>query len=201
MMEKHVYKPAAAKRDLLREENLTYDDYAGFDDGNRYELVEGRLELMSPGPNTAHQWVSFEMQKRIAHTCQDYAMILCAPIDLILARNEVRQPDLVIILRSNAHILTKRGIEGPPDIVAEILSPSTSKRDKLSKTAVYAKYGIPEYWIVDPANFYLEQYVLENGRYTLANLFAGLDVVASPRLPCVSFSMQEIADTLPEALR
>lgn len=58
-MDNHFYKPAAAKRDLLRENNLTYDDYASFDDGNRYELVDGRLERMSPGPNTVHQWVSF----------------------------------------------------------------------------------------------------------------------------------------------
>jgi Uma2 family endonuclease len=186
---------------LLRENDVTYDEYAAWDDGNRYELVDGRLELMSPGPNSTHQLVAVEMLTRISQTCKDVALILTAPIDVILAPKEVRQPDLVILLRSNLHRLTKRGIEGPPDIVAEILSPSTSKRDRLSKTAAYAKYGIPEYWIVDPAHFYLEQHVLEDGRYRLANLFAERDVVATPRLPCVSFSMQDIADTLPEQLR
>ena len=200
-MEPYKYNPAAPRRDLLREDDVTYDEYAAWDDGNRYELVDGRLELMSPGPNSTHQFVAVELLTRISQTCKDVAVIFTAPIDVILAPNEVRQPDLVILLRSNLQLLTKRGIEGPPDIVAEILSPSTSKRDRLSKTAVYAKYGIPEYWIVDPAHFYLEQHVLEDGRYRLANLFAERDVVASPRLPCVSFSMQDIADTIPEQLK
>jgi len=194
-------KPTSPERDMLREENLTYDDYASWDDGNRYELVDGRLEAMSPGPNTTHQWVSFEIQKRISQTCSEEAVIFYAPIDVILSPREVRQPDLVVILRSNLGIVTKRGIEGPPDIVAEILSPSTAKRDKLSKTAAYAKYGIPEYWIVDPSEYYVEQHLLENGKYVLANVFAGEDPVVSPRLPCVSFTMQEIADSLPDALR
>ena len=205
-MESFKYNPSAPKklqprRDLLRENDVTYDEYAAWDDGNRYELVDGRLELMSPGPNSTHQMVAVEMLTRISQTCKDVAVILTAPIDVILAPKEVRQPDLVILLRSNLHRLTKRGIEGPPDIVAEILSPSTSKRDRLSKTAAYAKYGIPEYWIVDPAHFYLEQHVLEDGRYRLANLFAERDVVASLRLPCVSFSMQDIADAIPEQLK
>ncbi|WP_309119639.1 Uma2 family endonuclease [Paenibacillus sp.] len=201
-MDKFLYKPGAAGRNLLREDNLTYDDYASWDDGNRYELVDGRLELMSPGPNTAHQFISFEIQRRIAHTCSNEAIILSAPLDVILSPREVRQPDLVVVLRQNMHIVTKRGIEGAPDIVAEILSPSTAKRDKISKMNAYAKYGIPEYWIVDPAACVLDQYVLgADGKYELANVYAGDEPVASPRLPCLAFAMQEIADSLPEALR
>lgn len=200
-MDKFEYKPAAPKRDLLREENLTYDDYAAWDDGNRYELVGGRLELMSPGPNTTHEWVTVELLKQLSYTCEDTALIFTAPIDVILSLSEVRQPDLVILLRTNIQRLSKRGIEGPPDIVAEILSPSTSKRDKLSKMLSYAKHGIPEYWIVDPSNFYLEQHLLDSNTYVLANVFAGEDVVTSPRLPCVSFTMQGIADTLPDVLK
>ncbi|HZG78366.1 MAG TPA: Uma2 family endonuclease, partial [Paenibacillus sp.] len=137
MLEPLKYDPTASKkpqsqRDLLREDNVTYEEYAEWDDGNRYELVDGRLELMSPGPNSTHQLVTVELLKRISRSCDDVAVIFTAPIDVILAAKEVRQPDLVILLRSNLHRLTKRGIEGPPDIVAEILSPSTSKRDRLS---------------------------------------------------------------------
>lgn len=146
----HPYKSNAtnSKKNLLREEDLTYDDYARFHDGQRYELVDGRLELMSPGPNSIHQLVSFEIQKRISQCCEKDAIILCAPIDVILSPREVRQPDLVILLRTNLNRLTKRGIEGAPDMVVEILSPSTAKRDKLSKMVSYARHGIPEYWIV-----------------------------------------------------
>ncbi|TLS51640.1 Uma2 family endonuclease [Paenibacillus antri] len=201
-MDKFLYKPSAAGRDMLREENLTYDDYASWDDGNRYELVDGRLELMSPGPNTAHQWISMEILKRITQTCSNEAVILAAPLDVILSPREVRQPDLVVVLRQNLHIVTKRGIEGAPDIVAEILSPSTAKRDKIGKMRAYAAYGIPEYWIVDPAACVLDQYMLAaDGKYELSNVYAGEEPVVSPRLPCLAFAMQEIADSLPEALR
>lgn len=190
-------------RDLLREENVTYEDYAEFDDGNRYELVDGCLELMSPGPGSIHQLVSFEIQKRISRTCEKEAIILCAPLDVILSEREVRQPDLVILLRSNLHRLVPRGIQGPPDIVVEILSPSTAKRDKLSKMVSYAKHGIPEYWIVNHSSCFLEQYLLDRDTraYSLANVFAEDEVVQSPVLSCASFSMQDIMDSLPDVLK
>ncbi|GBG08608.1 hypothetical protein PAT3040_03196 [Paenibacillus agaridevorans] len=190
-------------RDLLREDNVTYDDYAGFDDGNRYELVDGRLDLMSPGPGSIHQLVSFEIQKRISRTCDNEAIILCAPLDVILSEQEVRQPDLVILLRSNLHKLVPKGIEGPPDIVVEILSPSTAKRDKLFKMISYARHGIPEYWIVNHSSCFLEQYLLDRDTraYSLANVFAQDDPVSSPTLSCLSFSMQDIMDSLPDVLK
>lgn len=189
------------KRDLVHESNVTYDDYANFDDGNRYELVDGKLELMIPGPNSIHQIISFQLQRRISDTCEQEAIILDAPIDVILSQHEVRQPDLVILRRTNLHRLTKRGIEGPPDVVVEILSPSTAKRDKMSKMFSYAKYGIPEYWIVDPSDYFLELYQLDGDRYELSNVFAQDDQVRSKMLPCVSITMQEIMDSLPEVLK
>jgi Uma2 family endonuclease len=65
-----------------------------------------------------------------------------------------------MIHRNRLHILTKRGVEGSPDLVVEILSPSSVKRDKVSKVEAYARFGVPEYWIVDMGNEALEQYIL-----------------------------------------
>lgn len=201
-MADHEYKQRGIdkKRDLLREENLTYDDYANFDDGNRYELAGGKLELMS-GPSTLHQSVSFELQRKIADTCANDALIFYASIDVILSPQEVRQPDLVVIKRTRMHLLSKRGIEGPPDIVVEILSPSTAKRDKISKMKIYADHGIPEYWIVEPAGETLELYSLVDGSFKLTNVYAESEVVESQVLPCISFTMQDIMDRVPEVLR
>lgn len=183
----------------VKEEGLTYDDYAAIDDGLRYELVDGRLELMSPGPNTLHQLVSFEMSYLIADTCSSDYLIMTAPLDVILSLEEVRQPDLILIHRSRLHILSKRGVEGPPDLVVEILSPSTLKRDKIDKAQKYAFYGIKEYWIVDPENGVLEQYlIVSDGRYELINIFHGDEPVTSPTLTCVTFSMKQIMDRIPE---
>ncbi|MCD9023209.1 Uma2 family endonuclease [Cohnella silvisoli] len=183
----------------VKEGGLTYDDYAALDDDQRYELVDGRLELMSPGPNTLHQLISFEMAHLIANTCESEYIVMTAPLDVILSPREVRQPDLILVRRSRLHILTRRGVEGPPDLVVEILSPSTRKRDKIEKAYKYALFGIKEYWLVDPDNGVLEQNMLgDDGRYVLANVIQGDEPVNSPTLPCISFTMKEIMDKIPE---
>ncbi|ANE45836.1 hypothetical protein SY83_05435 [Paenibacillus swuensis] len=178
--------------DRTREQHADYEVYASMEDGNRYELVDGMLELMSPGPNLLHQVISFQIQKRIADTCEQEYIILDAPFDLILSPTEVRQPDLAIIHRSRFHILSKRGVEGPPDVVVEILSPSTLKRDKIHKSRTYAAFGIAEYWIVDPLSGSLEQYELKDGLYQLNNVFIGDEPVQSTSMPCLSFTMAAV---------
>ncbi|MGY0693281.1 Uma2 family endonuclease [Virgibacillus sp. FSP13] len=187
------------RKDIIKESNLTYDDYAAVDDGNRYELVKGQLELMSPAPTVTHQLVSFEMQKTIAQSCETDYIILNAPVDVILSQtDEVRQPDLVLIHRNRVNILSNRGVEGAPDLVVEILSPSSLKRDKIDKLKTYEHYKVPEYWTVEPISGILEEYILNEGRYELFNIFQGDEPVASPTIPCVSFTMANILDNIPE---
>jgi Uma2 family endonuclease len=185
--------------DLIKEQNMTYDDYAALpDDGNRYELAEGILELMSPGATARHQIVSSEIQSRLTQTCKLEYLILQAPLDVILSDREVRQPDLIMIHRSRLEIITRRGIEGAPDLVVEILSPYSIRRDKVSKRKSYAKYGIPEYWVIDPPNESLEQYILKGDVYDLAEVYTGNEHVQSERLPCIAFTMQDIMSSIPE---
>lgn len=186
------------QNDVVREQRLTYEDYANLDDGNRYELVDGQLELMSPGPSVTHQMVSAKLQFALTESCGDDYFVVSAPIDLILSASEVRQPDLVLIHRSRLDILSKRGIIGIPDLVAEILSPSTMKRDKLDKLRVYAQYQIPEYWIIDHNSRVLEQYTLGSTHFELVNLYQEDEQVQSEILPRVSFTMNEIMARIPE---
>lgn len=191
-------KPDKSKSGLIREQPLTYDDYAALDDGNRYELLGGKLELMSPAPTIKHQVISFEMQKRMASTCELEYLILYSPVDLILSATDVCQPDLVMIHRTRLDILSARGIEGIPDLVVEIVSPSSLKRDKLRKLKLYAASGIPEYWIVDPAGGTLEQHMLYEGRYDLCNIYIGDESVRSERIACLSFTMEDIMNSIPD---
>jgi Uma2 family endonuclease len=186
------------KPDEVREKRVTYEDYAAMDDDCRYELADGKLELMSPGPTTVHQVLSFELQRAIHETCGEEFLILCAPLDVILSRYEVRQPDLVIIRKDRMDIVRMRGVEGVPDVVVEVLSPSTLRRDKLDKLKVYAKYGIPEYWVVEPETGVLEQHLLTGDRYELAAVYQGADPVSSLVLPCVQFTMAQIMDRIPK---
>ncbi|ENH95645.1 hypothetical protein J416_14977 [Gracilibacillus halophilus YIM-C55.5] len=185
------------KGDMVKESDLTYHDYAAIEDGNRYELVRGQLELMSPAPTVTHQMVSFEIQKMISQSCASSYFILYAPIDLILSNKEVRQPDIVLIDRKRMDILSKRGIEGTPNMVMEILSPSTLKRDKMDKLETYAYYGIPEYWIVEPEIGFVEVYTLQNEIYHIHNVFQGKEVVHSPLIPCISFTMEKVMKQIP----
>ncbi|MBS4210341.1 Uma2 family endonuclease [Bacillus sp. FJAT-50079] len=164
------------------------------DDGKRYELVDGTLELMTPAPSPKHQLISFQMQSVLTNSCQSEYIIFASPIDLILSNTEVRQPDLVMVHRNKIEIITKRGIEGIPNMVAEILTPHSIKRDKQNKLNIYAQYNIPEYWIIDPSYATLEQYLLSNGTYKLNNVFERDETVQSEQLNCVSFTMKQIVN-------
>lgn len=185
------------KHDLVKENALTYNDYAALDDLNRYELASGQLEMMSPSPTVTHQMVSFEIQKHFIYNCESDYFILNAPIDVILSPTEVRQPDIVVVNRKRIDILRNRGIEGAPDLVVEILSPSSLKRDKIDKQKVYASYNVPEYWIVEPKLGIIEAYILNEDHYELTNIFQNDEQVTSPNIPCISFTMNEIMDNIP----
>ncbi len=184
--------------ELIKETPVTYDMYADMeDDGRRYEISDGVLELMSPAPTTTHQSFVYELQYKLNESCRNEYIIYSSPIDVILSDTEVRQPDLIMIHRSRMDIIEKRGINGAPDLVVEISSEHSRRRDKVQKRIVYAKYGVPEYWIVDLSNLTLEQYVLDGDRYELIDVYAEDDKISSKAALCASFSMNEIVRSLP----
>lgn len=185
--------------DRIREQPMTYDDYKDlpFEEGVRYELVDGSLQLMSPSASAGHQLIVSNLRDELKRTCEEEYIILFAPLDVILSDREVRQPDLLMIHRNRLSIITNRGVEGPPDLVAEILSPSSVKNDKISKMKSYARYNIPEYWIVDAGNDVLEQYVLEDGHYKLNNVYMDDETVRSDHIKCVAFTMKEMMSRIP----
>ncbi len=183
----------------LKESLVTYEDYVNMpDEGVRHEINNGRLEAMSPGPNAIHQFVLQAIGHCINNSCSQEYVVLLAPIDLILSEMEVRQPDLTMIHRDRLSIITPKGIEGVPDLVVEVLSPFSAKRDRKQKLFAYAKYCIPEYWIVDINNELLEQYILEGDNYFLKEIYQEDEQVNSERLTCISFTMKEIMVSIPE---
>jgi len=184
--------------EVIRESPVTYELYANMiDDGNRYEIADGVLELMSPSPSFTHQSIINKLLYKINDSCQDDYIIVPSPIDVIFSATEVRQPDIVIIHRSRMSIISNRGINGAPDLVVEVSSEHSRRRDKVKKRIVYAQYGVPEYWIIDLTNFTLEQYLLDGTRYELTEIYAGDDTIRSLTMPCASFSMNEIVQSLP----
>jgi len=155
----------------------TYADYANWDDGIRYELIDGSAYMMSPAPLRTHQEIIGELHVQIKQflrgkQCKVYLL----PFDVRLNAHEnddiVVQPDLVIICDKSK--LDKNGCVGAPDMAIEILSPSSARMDKLIKFQKYLKYGVREYWIVDPDSKTVQAHVLVNGNY-ITNVYADTD--------------------------
>jgi Uma2 family endonuclease len=135
------------------------------------EIIENEL-FMSPAPNTEHQDISGELEFLLRTFCKKNQLgkIYDAPFDVIVDENNVVQPDIIFISNQNLEKLTKRGFEGVPDLVVEIISPSTFYRDSYEKKDFYEKIGVKEYWLIEPANRVIEVFVLENGKYQLHSL-------------------------------
>lgn len=179
----------------VREMPMTYEDYAKLpDDGNRYELVDGRLELMSPSPNRSHQMLVSRLMGMLIQSCGSDYEIIPAPVDVVISETEVRQPDLVAIHLNRMHIYKRQGnIVEPPDLVVEILSLSSLRRDKVDKHDSYAKFGVPEYWLVNPDDESVEKHVLlSEHTYTLMDVYTGHETVQSQTLKCVSYTVDDL---------
>jgi Uma2 family endonuclease len=130
----------------------TYQDYSELtDDENRYEIIEGEL-IMSPAPYTIHQKVSRKIVYELMRFVEKVKIgeLYYAPIDVLLSNINIVQPDILFISKENLQIVTEKNIKGVPDLIIEIISPSTGYYDLSSKKDIYEKFGVREYWIVDP---------------------------------------------------
>ena len=142
----------------------TYAEFARLpDDGNRYEVIAGEL-YVTPAPETPHQVVSgrFFIELSIFATREHkLGEVLYAPVDVLFGPGDYLEPDLVFLRSEHKHYRTRRGIEGPPDLVIEILSRSTATQDRGVKRERYAHFGVTEYWIIDPDRHRVEVYRLQ----------------------------------------
>jgi Uma2 family endonuclease len=149
---------------------LTYRDYAALpDDGKRYELYRGELSV-TPAPGTRHQSAVVRFIVRIDEHVKSRRLgkVFVAPTDCILSDATVVQPDVLYIATDRLSMISERGIEGPPTLVIEILSPSTVQIDRVRKLRLYAEHGVLHYWIADPESRSVEGYTLAGGVYVPA---------------------------------
>ncbi|MFQ5650629.1 MAG: Uma2 family endonuclease [bacterium] len=154
---------------LTRKRPFTYQDYLKLpEDDFRYQVINGGL-VMTPSPITAHQRVceriGYELSKYVERT--KTGEVLRAPMDVVLSKENVYQPDILFISNDNSQIARENNIDGAPDLVIEVLSPATSTYDLISKKENYQKYGVEEYWIVDPKQEWIEVYCNDHGEFKL----------------------------------
>ena len=147
---------------------LTYDDLVNTpDDGQRYEIIDGEM-IVSASPNRAHQITAQNVNLVLVDGSDRgrLGIVLFAPVDVRLSPHDIVEPDVLFIRSERLHIYTDIGIvEGPPDIVVEILSPTSHSRDLVRKAKLYAWAGVPEYWQVDPIARTLTVLALVDGHY------------------------------------
>ncbi|MBE3588892.1 MAG: Uma2 family endonuclease [Thermoanaerobacteraceae bacterium] len=145
---------------------LTYEDYCRLDDGRRYELIGGELWLV-PSPSVYHQRLSIRLSSLLYNHVEEnnLGVVLEAPLDVYLTPEDVVQPDIIFVSRERLDIIGEANIQGAPDLVMEILSPSTAVRDRTKKKDLYARHGVKEMWVIHPVAQTIEVYVHEAGGY------------------------------------
>ncbi len=172
---------------------FTYEDYKALpEDGGRWEVLEGRL-CREPAPPPFHQVVA-----NLLHLLGDFAReralghVLPSPLEVVLSPHNVIQPDLLFLPAERMHMVGDENVAGSPSLVVEVLSPATRERDTVIKRSVYERFGIAEYWLVDPEARTVEVLLLEEGRYRRGGVFRTGQVLSSPAFRGLTIRVDDV---------
>ena len=143
----------------------TYEEFANLpDDGNRYEVIAGELSV-TPAPSITHQKIATRLIAALENFAEETraGTVFSAPLDVIFGEGDYLEPDILFVRAERAGIIKEHAVVGAPDLVVEVLSASTARRDRGLKRERYAAYGVPEYWIIDTEARQIEVYRLSGG--------------------------------------
>ena len=174
---------------------FTVEDYQHLPESEtkRYELLGGEI-AMAPAPVPYHQEISGKIYFALIRHIRDHHLgkVYDAPLDVILAEEDVVQPDILFISNTRLKIIREEAIHGAPDLVIEILSPATAGRDRSFKRTLYARSGVREYWLVDPETRTIEVLTLGPQGYQLAGRYEKSQTLRSPLLTDLSIALDEV---------
>ncbi len=178
----------------VKEKIWTYRDYLELNDDKRYEVIKGRLYEM-PAPHFEHQKILKKLTYILISLLEinlRSGEVILSPFDVILSEETVVQPDIVFISKENLKNIRGGRLFGPPDLVVEIVSPTSYYRDRYEKFKIYEKAGIKEYWLVYPGEKAVEVWVLKEGKYELYSIASGEGKVKSKILKGLEVDLKEI---------
>jgi Uma2 family endonuclease len=178
--------------------SYTYADYLTWQIDGMVEIIKGKIFQMSPAPSDKHQSLSGNLYGEMFQILKNKpCKVFHAPYDVRLTRNSndaevttVVQPDICIICDQSKR--DERGCNGAPDLIIEILSPATSRKDVRDKFDLYEESGVLEYWIVDPIDELLDVFVLQNGKYQLNKKFVADEIVESGTISGLVIDLKDI---------
>ncbi len=171
---------------------LTYADYLKTSDESRYELLNGEL-VMAPAPLLYHQFILRKLLNAMSDHVDEQKLgeLFCSPADVVLSDSDVVQPDILYVSSQRSHILKPESVQGAPDLVVEILSPSTAELDRTTKLDLYAKHGVKEYWIVDPEARTILVLLRGKNRFEVSGIYGKGQTLLSPSLEGFTVTLEE----------
>jgi Uma2 family endonuclease len=174
----------------------TYEDFLNFpDDGKRHEIIDGE-HYVTPSPNTKHQTIVGNLYLALGNYLKAHPVgaVFLAPFDVVFSDLNVVEPDLLYISRAHKAILTDKHVRGEPDLVVEVLSPGTRKTDEVTKRKLYERFGVQEYWVVDPDLDAIKVYRRTDGAFVRSAELSveQNDRMTTPLLPNFSVALAEI---------
>lgn len=173
---------------------LTYADYVRFpEDGLRHEIIDGK-HYVTPSPSYRHQRISGKFFYFIEQYLESHAagQILYAPFDAVLGEFDIVVPDLLYVSKERMAFLTLKNLQGPPNLVIEILSPSTSRRDRRLKLDLHERVGVEEYWLVDPERDFVDVYQRRPEGFEIPVQYAKTAILTSPLFPGLELHLDRV---------
>ena len=171
---------------------LTYADYAKTPEDERWELISGEL-IMSPSPKRAHQRNQIKLGSRMSFFAEEKDLgEVYSDFDVVLSDTDTVRPDLIFIAKDQLHIVTEDNVQGAPDLVVEIRSPSTARYDWTTKRELYARHGVKEYWLVDPEAATVAVLLLDGGELKVAGVYGEKDTLTSAVISGFSIALGDV---------
>ena len=172
---------------------FTVNDYMSTPEGTRYQLLDGEM-ILAPSPTQKHQSLLANLYRLVYAFVAgaDLGRVWFAPLDVVLSNHDVAQPDLMFVSNERAGIVTEGNVRGAPDLVVEILSPSTAGYDRGYKRSLYAQHGVREYWLVDPDVETVEVLVLGDQGLSPYQVFESDQTLESPLLDGLSLELEDL---------
>jgi Uma2 family endonuclease len=183
----------------IQSRSFTYDDLqrARETRDEHLELIEGEI-IVTPSPSPLHQLVVHRLAVLLDRAIVEsgLGLVLESPLDVFLAARNVFQPDLIVLLRDRIQLVGSAMIESAPSLAVEVISPSTSAYDRVTKRDVYARFGVPEYWLVDPDAKTVAIFSdPQDGRYKAEQTVS--DVAISATIPGLSADLKALFAPVP----
>jgi len=172
---------------------FTYQDYLHFPEDKRYEIIDGEVHMV-PSPVPYHQDISWRLELTISTFVEKNGLgkIYHAPLDVVLSETDVVQPDIMFISKERLNIITERNIQGAPDLIVEIISPTSEYRDRVIKRKLYSKYEVKEYWLVDLEKKEIEVMSLKDSGLETVKIYKKTDILESLVLKGIKIKLDDI---------